>query len=58
MYIHETRGRPIMEPYVLFPHTRYTEVYMDRYTPGCACVHTFRSHAHFAAPLTTGGHSR
>ena len=22
MYIHETRGRPILEPYVLFPHTR------------------------------------
>ena len=47
MYIHETRRRPIMEPYVLLPHTRYTEVYMDRYTQTClrcACVHTFRSH--------------
>ena len=41
MHIHEKRGRPIMEPCVLFPHT---EVYMDRYTPRCACVHTFRSH--------------
>ena len=39
----------VMEPCVLFPHTRYTEVYMDRYTPRCACVHTFRSHT-----LTTG----
>ena len=29
MYIHETKGRPDMEPRVLFPHTRYTEVYID-----------------------------
>ena len=36
MYIHETRGRPSMEPCVLFPHTRYTDVYMDLYTPRCA----------------------
>ena len=40
MYIHETRGCPIMEPCVLFLHTMYTEVY----TPRCACVRTFRSH--------------
>ena len=44
MYIHEAKGRPVMEPCILFPPTRYTEVYMDRYTPLCACVHTFRSH--------------
>ena len=43
MYTHGTSGRPVMEPCVLFPHTRYTEVYMDRlyrYTPRCACVYT------------------
>ena len=45
--IHEhtwNKGKSNMEPCVLFPHIRYTEIYMDRYTPCCACVHTFRSH--------------
>ena len=40
MYIHEAKGRPVMEPCILFPPTRYTEVYMDRYTP--LCVKTFK----------------
>ena len=38
--IHSKSGCPIMKPCVLFPHTRWTEVYIDlpyRYGPCCAC---------------------
>ena len=61
MYIHESRGHPIIKPCVLFLHTRYTEVhvYMDRlysYTPSCACMcrpTQLQKTSHFATPLTT-----
>ena len=55
MFMHKTSL--FLKLCVLFPHTRYTEVYMDLYTPRCACVH-MQKPSHFAAPLITGGHSR
>ena len=47
-----------MEPCVLFPHTRYTEVYIMIGTPHVVLVYSHPSKPHFAAPLTLGGHSR